>query len=59
MLQKLDENMSKLSKEIKDNNANVKLTSNERSSREALVKSMLESVSGGWVNVFARWDKQI
>ncbi|MBN6363608.1 XyeA family putative rSAM-modified RiPP [Providencia huaxiensis] len=51
--------MSKLSKEIKENNANVKLASNERSSRETLVKSMLESVSGGWVNVFARWDKQI
>ncbi|HEC8330558.1 MULTISPECIES: XyeA family cyclophane-containing RiPP triceptide [Providencia] len=51
--------MSKLSKEIKENNASVKLAPNERSSREVLIKSMLESVSGGWVNVFARWDKQI
>lgn len=59
MPRKWDKTMSKLSKEIKENNANVKLASNERSSREALVKSMLESVSGGWVNVFARWDKQI
>ncbi len=59
MPRKWDKIMSKLSKEIKENNANVKLASNERSSREALVKSMLESVSGGWVNVFARWDKQI
>lgn len=59
MPRKWDKKMSKLSKEIKENNANVKLASNERSSREALVKSMLESVSGGWVNVFARWDKQI
>ncbi len=51
--------MSKLSKEITENNAEVKLSPHEKNTRKELVESMLNSVSGGWVNVFARWDKQI
>lgn len=41
MPRKWDKKMSKLSKEIKENNAYVKLASNERSSREALVNSIV------------------
>ena len=49
--------MSKLTKEIKENKAAVTVTTNKKEARKALAQSMLDSVSGGWVNGFARWAK--
>lgn len=50
--------MSKLSNEIKSNGSLVNIETSKKKERSELVKSMLDSISGGWVNVFARWDKQ-
>ena len=53
--------MSKLEKEIAMNNAAVSVNKTEKSKdgkeKNELVESILDSVSGGWVNAFARFDK--
>ncbi|MDE9427560.1 XyeA family putative rSAM-modified RiPP [Xenorhabdus bovienii] len=51
--------MSKLQREIALNNAQVIKTSEKKQERKVLVENLMDSVSGGWVNVFARWDKAI
>lgn len=49
--------MSKLSKEIEANKAAVTVAADKKEARKALAQSMLDSISGGWVNAFARWSK--
>lgn len=49
--------MSKLTKEITANKAAVTVNSDKKDAQKALAQSMLDSVSGGWVNAFARWSK--
>ncbi|OKB67602.1 hypothetical protein BHU62_06565 [Serratia marcescens] len=49
--------MSKLAKEISMNKAAVTVAADKKDARKALAQSMLDSVSGGWVNAFARWSK--
>ena len=55
--------MSKLEKEIAMNNAAVSVNNTEKSKdgkdKNELVESILDSVSGGWINAFARFDKNI
>ncbi|EMI5490236.1 XyeA family putative rSAM-modified RiPP [Providencia stuartii] len=51
--------MSKLSNEIKSNGSLVNIELSRKKEKNELVKSMLDSISGGWVNVFARWDRQL
>lgn len=50
--------MSKLAKEISMNKAAVIIDGDKKDVRRALTQSMLDSVSGGWVNVFARWSRR-
>ncbi len=54
-----DTSMSKLQREIALNNAKVINNSEKKQERKVLVENLMDSVSGGWVNVFARWDKAI
>lgn len=49
--------MSKLAKEIIVNNAVVIVAADKKAARKALTESMLDRVSGGWVNAFMRWGK--
>ncbi|TNL01433.1 putative rSAM-modified RiPP, XyeA family [Kosakonia cowanii] len=49
--------MSKLAREITANKAVVTVPADKREVQKALAQSMLNSVSGGWVNAFARWGK--
>ncbi|CDM92155.1 conserved protein of unknown function [Xenorhabdus bovienii] len=54
-----DTSMRKLQREIALNNAKVINNSEKKQERKVLVENLMDSVSGGWVNVFARWDKAI
>lgn len=49
--------MSKLVKEITDNKATTTVNSDKKEAQKALVQSLLDSISGGWVNAFARWSR--
>lgn len=49
--------MSQLAKEIATNKAAVTVPADKKDAQKALVQSMLDSVSGGWVNAFARWSR--
>lgn len=49
--------MSKLAKEITTNKATLTVAANKKDAQKALIQSMLDSVSGGWVNAFARWSR--
>lgn len=49
--------MSKLTKEIAMNKAEVTVAANKKDVQKSLVKSMLDNVSGGWINTFMRWGK--
>lgn len=49
--------MSKLSKEIAKNQAEVITSKDRNEEKKALAQSMLDSISGGWVNAFALWGK--
>lgn len=51
--------MSKLAKEINMNKAAVTVAADKKDARKALAQSMLDSVSGGWVNAFARWVQKL
>ncbi|CDH04253.1 conserved hypothetical protein [Xenorhabdus bovienii str. oregonense] len=51
--------MSKLQREIDLNNAQVINSSEKKQERKELVENMMDSVSGGWLNVFVRWDRAI
>ncbi|HIF6626792.1 MULTISPECIES: XyeA family cyclophane-containing RiPP triceptide [Serratia] len=50
--------MSKLAKEISMNKAAVIIDGDKKDIRRALTQSMLDSISGGWVNAFARWSRR-
>ncbi|WP_213989265.1 XyeA family cyclophane-containing RiPP triceptide [Sodalis sp. dw_96] len=50
--------MSKLIKEINFNKAAVTIVADNKNAKKALTQAMLDSISGGWVNAFARWDKK-
>ena len=49
--------MSKLAEEISMNKAAVTVAADKKEAQKALAQSILDSVSGGWVNAFARWSK--
>lgn len=50
--------MSKLQREIASNRAQLNNTDDKRAQRKVLVDSLLDTVSGGWVNAFANWTKR-
>lgn len=49
--------MSELNKEIIINKAAVPAVDSKKEEREELAKHIMDSISGGWVNAFARWSK--
>ncbi|SFN73191.1 XyeA family cyclophane-containing RiPP triceptide [Xenorhabdus japonica] len=51
--------MSELQREIALNNAQVINSSEKKQERKELVENLMDSVSGGWINVFARWNRAI
>ncbi|CCP02667.1 hypothetical protein BN439_1599 [Erwinia amylovora Ea644] len=51
--------MSKLQREITSNKAQLVNADARKMQRKVLVDSLLDTVSGGWVNAFANWTKRI
>lgn len=50
--------MSKLQREIASNKTKLNNADDKRVERKVLVDSLLDTVSGGWVNAFANWTKR-
>ncbi|MBP2169601.1 putative rSAM-modified RiPP (XyeA family) [Erwinia toletana] len=51
--------MSKLQHEIASNKARLNNADDKKAQRKILVDSLLDTVSGGWINAFANWTKRI
>lgn len=47
--------MSKLQREIASNKTQLINADDKKVERKVLVDSLLDTVSGGWVNAFANW----
>jgi len=50
--------MSKLSAEIIKNQVSPLINTNNKDAKKALTQSLLDSISGGWINAYANWDKK-
>lgn len=50
--------MSKLQREIASNKTQLINADDKKVERKVLVDSLLDTVSGGWVNAFANWTKR-
>lgn len=50
--------MSKLQREIASNKTKLINADDKKVERKVLVDSLLDTVSGGWVNAFANWTKK-
>lgn len=57
-IQKKGTTMSKLQREIASNKTKLINADDKKVERKVLVDSLLDTVSGGWVNSFANWTKR-
>ncbi len=49
--------MSKLQREIASQKSYLENRDDKKAQRKELVDSLLDTVSGGWINAFANWSK--
>ncbi|AYA41837.1 putative rSAM-modified RiPP, XyeA family [Xenorhabdus nematophila] len=49
--------MSKLQREIAANKAQLSHEDKKKTQHKELVDSLLDTVSGGWINAFGNWER--